>query len=381
MSIAEAIGKIDNIVLVVNGGIGRNIMATAVVRSIKKAFPEKDLIVVAGCPDIFLKNPNVKRVLRLGQSLYFYEDYILNSQSYVISVEPYQHHDYIYKQKHFVECWCDLIGIPCDSIYPEIFFNENEKRMAQLFLSKFDRPMVLIQHSGGINPKDKSEKEQLTAQSAMYRRNIPKDIIQRVADILISKGYMIGSVQNENQFCISMAEKIQFPIRAIIALVPEVAGVIAIDSFLQHACAVFKKQSLVLWGGTSPRVLGYDSNVNLTKEACPNPMCHRPNSYLFDIEPTGYMWDCPHNDICMHYDPDYIVEQVEKILPEKEDAHGTGGKAIGGTRISEYTEGNSKPETGEPEETGIGTGEEIPAGTWPACPAGGSGEGCPGNHH
>ena len=121
MNNKKAIKEAKNIILWVTGGVGRNIMATAVVRNIKKAYPNKDLIVIAGCPDIFLRNPNIRRVLRMGQCFYFYEDYILNSKSFVINVEPYQSYDYIYKKKHFVECWCDLIGIPCDNIYPEIF--------------------------------------------------------------------------------------------------------------------------------------------------------------------------------------------------------------------------------------------------------------------
>ena len=60
--------------MIVTGGIGRNIMATAVVKNLNTEFPEKDIIVVAGCPDVFLKNPNVKRIINIGQPYYFYED-------------------------------------------------------------------------------------------------------------------------------------------------------------------------------------------------------------------------------------------------------------------------------------------------------------------
>jgi len=320
----QSIKEADYLMLIVQGGIGRNIMATAVVRNLKKAYPKKDLVVVAGSPEIFLKNPNIKRVMSLARPGYIYEDYIKSSKTIVINVEPYQSYDYIYRKKHLVECWCDLIGIPCDNIYPEMFFSENEKKMAKLFVDKFDKDMILIQHVGGKNPKDKSEKEKIIAESNMYKRNLPKEVTQAIVDGVISKGYMVGSVQAENQFLPSMAEKITFPLRAIIALIPHVAQVISIDSFLMHGAACFKKETICVWGGTNPKVLGYPNNINITKKACDTPMCHRPNSYLFDIESTGYMWDCPHSDCCMDHSSEEILLALDKMvgndgMPKKHD--------------------------------------------------------------
>ena len=309
----KALKEAQNLVLIVSGGIGRNIMATAVVRNLKRAYPKKNIIVLAGCPDIFLKNPNVRRVINIGQPSFFYEDFILRSKSIVLNVEPYQSFNYLYKHKHFVECWCEMIGISCKDVYPEIYFSENEQRMAQLYLDKFDREMVLIQHIGGKIPKDKSEKEDITSKSGMYKRSLPNKVTQKLAKGLIDRGFMVGSVQHENQFCPSQAEKIQFPIRAILALIPHVAEVISIDSFVQHGTAAFKKKSLVLWGGTNPKVLGYPHNLNLTRKVCDNPMCHRPNSYLFDIEPTGFMWDCPFNDKCMEYSAEEILKSFDEM--------------------------------------------------------------------
>jgi len=314
----ESIKDADCIAFVVTGGIGRNIEATATIRSLKKTYPDKELHVIAGCPDIMLLNPNIKKVHRLGQHQYFFEDYILNKKTVYLEVEPYRHYDYIYKRKHFVECWCDELNIPCDGIYPEIFLNKNEQRMAEMFLEKFKDPIILIQASGGKNPNGNTEKDRLISASEMYQRNIPEKIIQYVADYFIKQGYMIGSVQSENQYVIKGAEKIMFPIRAITALIPHVSGLICIDSFLQHASACFKKKSLVLWGGTSPKVLGYDCHVNLVndKSTCNNLHCHRPNSYLFDMEINNFPWQCPLNASCMDFDPDYIIEEFKKILKE-----------------------------------------------------------------
>ena len=45
----------------IEGGIGKNIVATNIVRAIKKAHPERNLIVVAPYPEVFVHNPNIYR--------------------------------------------------------------------------------------------------------------------------------------------------------------------------------------------------------------------------------------------------------------------------------------------------------------------------------
>ena len=61
MKTLEINEKVKNIIFICDGGIGKNIVGTAVVRAIKKQFPDKNIIVVAGCPDVFMYNPNVYR--------------------------------------------------------------------------------------------------------------------------------------------------------------------------------------------------------------------------------------------------------------------------------------------------------------------------------
>jgi hypothetical protein len=138
----------------------------------------------------------------------------------------------------------------------------------------------------------------------------------------------------------------------MLALIPHVAEVIAIDSFLQHGVAMFKKRSLVVWGGTSPDVLGYDQNVNMIRKACTTPMCHRPNSYLWDFDSTGFLWDCPYNDVCMDYTSEDILDQFDKMTG------GRRGKSRG------QGKGNScadKCKGIEAEVRGLGEGQNSPA--------------------
>ena len=75
----QSIGKCF---LSVHGGIGRNIMATAVIENMKKAYPALDIYVVAGCPEVFLRSPHVKRVHDLSYPAYLYNDYVLDKKGW-----------------------------------------------------------------------------------------------------------------------------------------------------------------------------------------------------------------------------------------------------------------------------------------------------------
>lgn len=316
------IEKYKTLIFVVTRSIGRNIFATAVVRNIKAEYPDKQIIVVAGFPDVFLYNPKVRRVYGFNAPFHLYEDHIdRNPDAFIIDVEPYRHPAYLTGTRHIVECWCDLIEIPCVEKYPEIFFARNEEAMAEAHIRSLEfqhnRPVILFQHQGGQIPSNDTEQERISKLGAMYRRALPNKCIQEITDTLYEDGYLVGSVGTETQFVPKNSERITHPIRAIMALLPHVSGIIAIDSFLAHAAAAVGRQSLVLWCGTSPDKLGYEKNVNLRRSVCPTPECHRPNSYAWDIQPNGFIWDCPHRDICVEYDSKEVIEEFKKMQGEK----------------------------------------------------------------
>ena len=45
----------------IEGGIGKNIAATAVVATYKKAKPERNIIVVSAWPEVWTRNPDIAR--------------------------------------------------------------------------------------------------------------------------------------------------------------------------------------------------------------------------------------------------------------------------------------------------------------------------------
>ena len=60
----------------IDGGLGKHVAATALFPSIKEKYPDRNLIMVVGHPEIFLNNPNIDRVYFSGNIPYFYDNYI-----------------------------------------------------------------------------------------------------------------------------------------------------------------------------------------------------------------------------------------------------------------------------------------------------------------
>ena len=313
--------NVKNICFICDGGIGKNIAGTAVVRAIKKAHPKKNIIVIAGCPEVFMNNPNVKRVFHFGNPVHFYEDWI-NEETQVVKEEPYFHYDYLQKTKHVVECWCEMIGVPFDGPEPEIHFIPSELDAAKIFADELTdggkSKMVLLQWVGGQIPDKagdtKAFKDKL---SQMYRRAMPQAQAQAIADYLTKeKKYTVLTIGHPNFPQLEGVKNPNIPIRAIISLLTQCETFVGIDSFIQHAAASkqIQKKGVVVWGGTSKLCLGYDLHENMEINACTTPACHRPNSYLFDLQPNGQIWDCPWGEPCMKRPIADIIKSVESIL-------------------------------------------------------------------
>ena len=299
----------NKVVFICEGGIGKNIAATVVVRNIKKKYPEQELIVVAGYPDVFMHNPNVSKVYAFSNPLYFYEDQILNKDTLVIKTEPYLHYDYLQKTRHLTDVWCEQAEVELDSIKPELYLTKQELNNAKAFIEGDKKESVIFHVTGGKVPEKDDPDTRNDAISQMYRRNLPPEIAQKVADKL-SKKYRIVQIKGATQTGIKDAHYITTHLRALLALAAVGTKFVLIDSFMMHATAAFGKKPVVCWGGTNPKALGYESHINLTRIVCPTPMCHRPNDYLFDMLPNTRKWDCPYGEPCLEHEVEEIVKHI-----------------------------------------------------------------------
>ncbi len=273
---------------------------------------------------MFLYNPNVKKVFNFANPLYFYEDYLTDDESFVIKYEPYIDYNYYAKKGHIIECWNKGLGLPTENREGDIFFLHNEMSAGKTQVAKltdgFKKELVLFQWTGGKAPEKATQESYQNSLMPMYKRSLPQETAQEIVDALKAKGYVVGVVGHPNYPELKGAEKIFAPIRSTLVLTKFAKGFIAIDSFLQHACACkqIDLKGVVVWGGTSPDKLGYEKHTNLRKNECPSPECHRPNSYLFDVQPHGAIWDCPHGTPCLtNYTSKEIMKAFENTVEPK----------------------------------------------------------------
>ena len=78
----------QNVIFTIEGGLGKSIMATAILKVIKKEHKKANIIVITGYPDVFIGNPNVNKVLHQQQAVGFYKNYIHNKDTKVFVTDP-----------------------------------------------------------------------------------------------------------------------------------------------------------------------------------------------------------------------------------------------------------------------------------------------------
>jgi len=296
--------KAENVLFVVDGGIGKNIMSTVPIRGIKAKYPDKRLIIVCGYPDVFQNNPNVYRAYSFNNTSYMYDDYIGRGKAIVLKTEPYHHNDYINDNRHLTDVWCEQLGVPFDNPVPDIHLTSRERKDAEQFIKQKKKPVFLIQNQGGMPPQPNKP------QPKMFIRDLPHDITQEVVDKM-KKKYHVLHLRAATQRPLDGTEQVSYPMRLSMSLLEHGAKFLLIDSMFQHVAAAMGKKAVVCWAGTSPERLGYKQHTNLRMKECPDPECHRPNSFLFDRDGTQQPWSCPHDEACRNHSVKEILSALK----------------------------------------------------------------------
>jgi hypothetical protein len=284
----------------IDGGCGKNIVATAVCKSIKAAYPERKLIVVTAYPEVFLHNPLVHRVYRFGNLPYFYDDYIDGKDSVVLRMEPYHSGDILYKRKSLAEIWCDVFNIPCIDKRSEIFLTERELLFAQKQLQK-EGPILLVQTSGGAEQQ---------GHPYSWSRDLPPMFAQEIINAVKDKFSKIYQIRRDNQPAIEGALQITDNFRNLFCYISLSDKLLGIDSFMQHTAAAFNKKATVGWISNSPVVFGHGIHDNIIASGTES-FRHRIDSYLESDDWTGGRFhECPYNDITNIFNKDQFVESI-----------------------------------------------------------------------
>jgi hypothetical protein len=284
------------------GGLGKNIAASAMARIIKKNHPDRKLVIVASYPEIFLNNPYVYRVYPHGSVPYFYDDYILDKDSILFKHEPYFHTTHILKQQSLIKTWADLYQLKYteDDLLPELYYNMVQNKMVNIW--ERNRPVLVLHTNGGP----------LTEQKYNYSwtRDLPYELSEKIVEKYKNKYHIIQVCRNESQV-LPGVEAITSSMGnlELFSLLAVSKKRILIDSCLQHAAAAFNLPSTVFWIGTSPTVFGYHIHDNITANS-PQGNVKLLNSYLFDYQFTGELHECPYMGVEEMFDIPTILEKL-----------------------------------------------------------------------
>jgi hypothetical protein len=283
----------------VDGGHGKCVLSTAVIRAIKKKYPERKIIVVSGWDGPFFYNPDVFRFYLFNQMQYFYDDFV-KPDTKILAIDPYKTEDHIFKRKHLIKSWCDLFDLPYEGEKPTIYLNPREIEIAKDKIKPDGRPIMLMQTHGGNASQQYSKKS--------WFRDMPIATAQQLVNHY-SKNYRILHIKSPEQPKLNGVEELTLPFRELYAVFTLSSKRIFIDSFAQHVAAALGLESTVVWIGNSPDVFGYELHKNILSDA---KVVREFNkfSYLEQFDISGQIQQFPYDKIDV-LDINKIIQAVD----------------------------------------------------------------------
>jgi hypothetical protein len=290
----------EYIVFEIKGGVGKNVIATAVVKALKKQYPESKILIVTAWDDLWYNNPNVYKIFKFGELKYFYDDYIKDKNTKIMILNPYDTDDYIYNRKHLINIWCELNNIPYNGEQPELFFTQREiSYVKNTIVSKIKQPIFLIQPFGGSYEEGYS-----------WARDIPVSDAEKIVSHYNKLGYKTLQIKSEKQILINGAEGLTRPMREIAIMILYSDKRLFIDSASQHIAAALGIPSTVCWIINKPEVFGYNMHDNIITDA---EIIHHTTqkSYLQPYDITGKPNEFPF-DTKSIFNVNEIIKSIDK---------------------------------------------------------------------
>lgn len=286
----------------IEGGLGKNILATAFVEVIKKTYPNSIIIVVSPWEDVWINNPHISRVYKMFEAKYFKRDYI-QADTKIFRMDPYLTEDHILQRKHLLDTWCSMYGMKYEGEQPRVHLTPREVLQAQNMLNKQadPRPVLIIQVSGGATN---------AAYTYSWTRDIPIQQAQTIANIFNANGYRVLQIRDEKQIQLQNTETLhQVQPRQLFALIALSDKRFFNDSFAHHAAAAFNLKSTVCWIKTNPNIFGYDLHNNIVTDA-KEVINNDKDAYLFDYDFNGPLPEYPFETLEI-FNIEKIVKSIE----------------------------------------------------------------------
>ena len=288
-----------NIIFQIDGGLGKSVMATAMVKVIKKRYKNANIIVVTAYPDVFLNNPDVFEVHRSDQINGLYLKQIKDQKCKIFVADPYRDSDFITESPiHLFKTWCKIYGLHYNNEQPQIYLTQPELDYFSPFY-KTDKPILAIQPHGGP--------EGLGYQYS-WTRDVPSPIVNEVLEYY-KESHTIIHIKRQDQIIYPDTLQALDGFRSIAILLQLSDKRLLIDSFAQHMAAALNLKSTVCWVSTKPEVFGYKLHDNIKAE----PFTKEPDLTAAVYNPFHLAQDIhsiPYNDLNEVFITDKIVTSL-----------------------------------------------------------------------
>ncbi|MES2702723.1 MAG: FkbM family methyltransferase [Bacteroidota bacterium] len=288
-----------NIIFRVEGGIGRNIAATAVCKAIRTQYPQAKLIVITAFPVVFLANPHIDRVCDANDLSYFYTDYIEGQEVKMLLHDPCRESSFINGEGQLISIWCAMSGIAYNGEQPQLFLTAAERsQYTPMFAAA--KPIMVMQTNGGQPGRP---------HKYSWPRDMPLPAAQQVVNAF-TPTHDIVHLRRADQPTLQGTTAFEGNFRAIAVLLSLSDKRLLIDSFAQHAAAALGKPSVVCWVGTSPAQFGYELHTNIIANA-PTIKPELRHSVFTRYNATGQATEFPYNSEGEVFSAEAIIHALQ----------------------------------------------------------------------
>lgn len=289
-----------NVIFQIDGGLGKSIMATAMVKVIRKRYKNSHIIVVTAYPDVFLNNPHINECFRIEEMGGAYLKYVKDQDCKIFTEDPYRNTSFLTDKEHLFKTWCKIYGLNYNNEQPQLYLTQPEVDYFKPFY-QVEKPILAIQPNGG--PQGQGFQYSWT-------RDIPQPTMNEIIEHY-KEDYTIVHIKREDQYKYPDTLHALDGFRSIAILLQLSKKRLLIDSFAQHLAAAMNKKSTICWVTTKPKVFGYKLHDNIQA----NPFTKEPQLERSVYQPFNLAQDIssiPYNDLNEIFNVNTIIESINK---------------------------------------------------------------------
>lgn len=286
----------SNLIVQIDGGIGRVICSTPAIETLAKNNPDRKIIIITTHPYVFYNNPFVWKVYGLDHD-YLWEDVIQTGE--FINPEPYHNHLYYTQKHHLIQSFNYLINKDDSMVSPSLYLTDQELAWGTEFIDtrkkEKGKPIGILQCFGmGVTDNFLDD----------THRSLSPECIERLISLFDQCIFINASHINLDYANVWQQ---QFTTRQLFSLVAACDFVLTIDSFISHVGACFNKKGVLLLGGTYKENVGYSHYNTIQREGYPKS--YFPNRF------SGFI---NQNKDAMNFSADEI-EEIHSALSKLSD--------------------------------------------------------------